>query len=332
MGKPTPNCDHQQLPSHDHQPPHHRPRWRRIWLIPVLILATSYILFTACGCSLFRFRISDDYSSSTILASPPAIWSTPARLRVVTYNVKDLIWLSDHRVERMRAIGETLVGLAPDVVCLQEGFSSSDIAEIRNTLTIAGLVHVQDYPSGAVGSGLWILSRYPIRETFFWKYTMNGEWYELSQGDWWAGKGIALARLELAQDMYLDIYNTHMIAGYGVAPNQDDRAVQARELVSFVRQATPKTVPAVLAGDFNCADWAEEYRHMQKELAWTRVMTQETRLDHVFGFCHDKSYEFRPDGDTVSIFKTIQVGAASTSLSDHSGFLTTLVIRAVSED
>ena len=97
--------------------------------------------------------------------------------------------------------------------------------------------------------------------------------------------------------------------------------------MNFVRRATPKTVPAVLAGDFNCSSWAEEYQYMEKELSWTRVMTQQTRLDHVFGFCHDNSYEFRPESSTVGIYKRIKVGEASTALSDHTGFLTTVLIR-----
>ena len=72
-------------------------------------------------------------------------------------------------------------------------------------MTESGPLHVRDFPSGALGSGLWILSRHPIVEAYFEQFTHNGHWWEFAQGDWWAGKGIGLARIELTTDTYLDI-------------------------------------------------------------------------------------------------------------------------------
>ena len=66
---------------------------------------------------------------------------------------------------RMRAIGEALAELNPDIVCLQEGYVAGDVAVIGAALRGIGIEHVVDYPSGAVGSGMWTFSRFPIRET-----------------------------------------------------------------------------------------------------------------------------------------------------------------------
>ena len=94
----------------------------------------------------------------------------------------------------MRAIGKLLADLQPDLVGIQEAFVSADreilVEQLRNTR----LKYYKYFPSGLVGSGLWILSAFPIQETHFHRFPKNGKLYKIWHGDWWAGKGIALAR------------------------------------------------------------------------------------------------------------------------------------------
>ena len=281
----------------------------------------SLLLAVACSCSGLRTNVSGDYASSAVLADPPAVWQEAATVRVVTWNVKDMVLLSGHRAERMERIGELLVEQRPDVVCLQEGFVRGDVARIAEALEGIGIAHVQDYPSMAVGSGLWILSRYPIREAWFHRFTRNGHWWQVTQGDWWSGKGVALARLELPDGRVLDVYDTHFVASYGSDSHDEDRSAQAAETVDFVLGATPPTVPALLMGDFNDGPGEPAYEAVVAGIEATVLCNSDWRLDHVFAVRASGPYAARRVGERVPLVGSVQVGGRSVPLSDHTGYL-----------
>ncbi|MFT5287988.1 MAG: sphingomyelin phosphodiesterase 2 [Planctomycetota bacterium] len=204
------------------------------------------------SCSLFRYTEPAGPLARPRQSSVPVRWDEGHELSVVTMNAKDMLWLSEDRRLRMDRIAELLVELNPDVVCLQEGFVSRDISLIREPLRDIGLRFAMDYPSGVVGSGLWILSRFPVRETYFKRFSKNGVFHYTRGGDWWAGKGVAFARLELSEDKFLDIYNTYMVCNLGPRELRAHRMDQARELAEFVDTTTPGSIPVIVLGDFNC--------------------------------------------------------------------------------
>ena len=280
-------------------------------------------LLLSCGCSGLRSNVSSDYAVSAALAEPPPVWADAATLRVVTWNVKDMVLFSDHRAERMERIGVLLAEQRPDVVCLQEGFVRGDVERIASALADIGIVHVQDYPSMAVGSGLWILSRYPIRESYFHQFTRNGHWWQLTQGDWWSGKGVALARLELPDGRLLDVYDTHFVASYGsgAASHDDDRLTQAEELGEFVLGATPRSIPALLMGDFNDGPGEPAYQAVVERVDANVLCNSDWRLDHIFGVRASGPYRARPVGERVPLVGGVTVGGKSHALSDHTGYL-----------
>jgi hypothetical protein len=72
------------------------------------------------GCLSLRAPSPTELSGSAQLATAPPGLSEPVTLRVLTMNVWGLKFLSDHRAERMPAIGARLAQLEPDLIGLQE--------------------------------------------------------------------------------------------------------------------------------------------------------------------------------------------------------------------
>lgn len=276
------------------------------------------------ACSLLRLGHSSDYTSSPFFAAPPAVWKQAHTLRVVTYNIKDLYALSEHRHARMAGLATALVAPKPDIVCLQEGFVADDVERIATALHDLGLVHVVDFPSGVLGSGLWTLSRFPIRETYFLRFSKNGAITDTKGGDWWAGKGVGLARIEVAPGELLDVYNTHMISNLGGQELIVHRRVQVREYAGFATGATPHTVPALLVGDFNCgygrAGSDGDFLHYV--MRWEPMLQRRYGYDHIFARSHGGSYRFTATGElALSGHATVGDPPLPVSLSDHTGLL-----------
>lgn len=295
-----------------------RSRWRRR-----LALAGLAIALALQGCGLLRCSPSSDYTASPFFAAPPPRWQAGHELRIVTWNIHDLYWLSDHRAERVAAIGAALAALGPDVVCLQEGFVAGDVAAIAEALKAAGLEHAVDFPAGVVGSGLWTFSRFPIREVFFHQFTKDGAMFDTRGGDWWAGKGVGLARLELAEGQFVDVYNTHMICGLGGAALSAHRHVQVREYAAFVQGATPANVPALLLGDFNCGPGSAEFEFLGYSLRWQRLLQGGSWLDHILARSLHGVYRFTVS-EQAPIRGTATIAGEppeAVELSDHSGWL-----------
>ncbi len=264
-----------------------------------------------------------DLSPSVLLAQPPAPISQSLTLTIGTFNVQDLPVFSQNRPERMAAIGIKLKEMDPDIIGIQEAFVAEDRDILLTALKGGRLKHHQYFPSGTVGSGLLMLSAYPIVEHFFFRYTECGPWYKPYEGDWWAGKGISLVRVQLPEGIgFLDIYNTHAQAGYGNPAYGRLRESQMRELATFIQASATHTAPAFLVGDLNCQIGWPDYQIAVKEGGLTRQLTLETHVDHIFSVeSPHYSYTLLK---SVPIKKTLHVGSFRTPLSDHTGYLSTM--------
>lgn len=173
-------------------------------------------------------------------------------LRVISLNVWGIPRFSQDREVRLRALADALPTLQADVIGLQEVWAATDQQFLTRQAYNAGLTFAHYYRSGVMGSGLLTLSRYPIQEVGFYPYRMRSRPELLTQGDFWAGKGIGLARLQTPFGL-LDFYNTHAVAQY--APDyQDDlaatRAANMWDAANFIT-AHSQYHPAVLVGDLN---------------------------------------------------------------------------------
>lgn len=63
--------------------------------------------------------------------------------------------------------------------------------------------------SGTLGSGLAILSRFPILSSSYLKFTLAGRPLKVLQGDFYVGKGCGSICIDHPDIGLMDIYTTH---------------------------------------------------------------------------------------------------------------------------
>jgi endonuclease/exonuclease/phosphatase family metal-dependent hydrolase len=308
------------------------PKFLKITLLFLGFLLLSPVV-AICVLALFNGRvgITTDFSSSALLTSPPAPLSEALTLKVVTFNIQDLAWVSEERPRRMRGIGAALLILDPDIVGFQEAFVEGDREILLAELAHTRLKHHQYYPSGTGGSGLLIASAFPIKEVYFHRFSVANPFYRVWEGDWWAGKGVALARVELPDGRgFFDFYNTHAQADYGNPAYGIVRMQQMAELAEFVNGSQCATTPTFVVGDMNCRPGDEDFETAVKGAGLHRVMIGESRIDHIFSV-ENEGYTFRVV-KTTPIDQTVKLGEKTLELSDHTGYMSEVeIVPVVSE-
>ena len=219
-----------------------------------------------------RFKVFAVALALAVLAgsSAPAEEASP-RLKVVTVNVWGII-SAQARPARMAAIGRELARLNPDVIALQEAFEYRHREILLEALAAGGYEFAEAayFRKHLYGSGLMLISRYPIEEIMFEPYRVSGTWHDLER---LGGKGIAYARLQTPWGP-LDFFLTHVIARMEPIfdqdgnflpgdPKQNDRLLQIYQLDRFVRsQRGAWTRSMIAAGDFNVSPEMLEYRFL----------------------------------------------------------------------
>ena len=241
----------------------------------------------------------------------------PIVLRVATFNIHDMYVESDNRPERMCAIADRLCELDPDLVGFQEAFIKKDRKLLLERLGKGSrLRYHRYYPSGVVGSGLLIACAFPIVDHAFFKFSESNPFYEIKEGDWWAGKGVALARVELPDGTVLDFYNTHAQASYGKPAYRAIRKKQMVEVAGFINSTRSGTGPLLLAGDMNCWVGQKEFEAVAQGANLRRVMKIPSRIDHIFAANDPRCL--------VEVLETVEIEGKTFPLSDHSGFMSIL--------
>ena len=288
-----------------------------------------------------------DYASSTFLATPPPLLEAPLTLKIVTYNIADGYLFTTNRRERIQAIAALLTELDPDIVGLQECFIASDRELLLESLKDSRLRYHADYPAATVGNGLFTLSAYPIVEQYFHRFRANNPWYKLYQGDWWAGKGIGLARIALPSGAQIDFYNTHAQAGRRDENNLRVRDLQMRELSAFLNESRSRTAPAFIVGDFNTRLGRSDLQYAMDNSSLRPVVTIDTGIDFIFTAENDlydieavetQAIEGCAQGSASAIFLSRAPSprelwkmwfgkSEETPLSDHTGYMSTIVIH-----
>ncbi len=286
-------------------------------LAAIVLTLTVFVLYQRNRC----VGVATDLRQSQYLPQPPPPLSEAITLRLVTFNIQDLYLVGHHRTTRMRHIARVLATLDPDIVGFQESFIHTDRTILIEALAASRLQHHAYYPSGTAGSGLLISSAWPIRETFFHRYANAGPAWRVWEGDFWGGKGVALARIETPVGM-VDFYNTHAQAGYGRTEYREVRCGQMEELAAFINSSRMGSSPAFLVGDMNSHIGQEDYETAAAGAALLRAMTIDSGIDHIFSV-QDAGYKIEML-DTVRIWEEIDEDGKRFSLSDHPGFMSTI--------
>lgn len=156
-------------------------------------------------------------SSSKTPAKPPAMASEasqpPSKIRLLSLNCWGLKFISKLRNERLTEIGVQIAAASPqpEIVCLQECWTQQDYHAIREK-TKHILPYGKFYHSGIFGGGLVILSRWPIVESNMVRYPLNGRPAAFYRGDWFVGKGVACAKIQIGptQRDIAEVFCTHV--------------------------------------------------------------------------------------------------------------------------
>lgn len=178
--------------------------------------------------------------------------SSATTLEIITLNCWALKFISVHTDARIAHIARVLEQSTSDIICLQEIWQERHWLQIKSQLSKSH-PHAKYYYSGMMGSGLAILSRYPIRQTEMRPYTLNGRPQAFFRGDWFVGKGVASAIIELPGGQLSQIFNTHMHAPYNerIDTYLCHRTAQGWDLRKMLKASTEAGYITFATGDFN---------------------------------------------------------------------------------
>lgn len=287
---------------------------------------------------------------------------------VLTFNIEGLGWPArGKRRGSLAQINAQLKGMlargtAPDVVMVQEMFSQTAVEAVKGV----GYPNMVSGPSrtqgktlpGAdrmpgpykwkkgelgihlVGSGLSILSRYPITESRsepFGKRRCAGL-------DCLGNKGVLYARMAIpGVPGTINLFNTHLNsqASSKVSPRRHARAhrLQVEELGAFIAMVGDHDIPTIVGGDFNMKGSTirfERFRNVTEPFSIVQEYCTENPLpcDVQISWDGDEPWMDTQDlqlyetGSQVDV-KPVRVeamfdgSADSPSLSDHDGFRVT---------
>ncbi|CAE6377282.1 unnamed protein product [Rhizoctonia solani] len=193
--------------------------------------------------------------STDITTAEPLAMDTPdSQLRVLTLNCWGLKFVSKDRVVRTRAIGDEIAASNYDIVGLQELWVQGDYDYIKAKVAHK-LPYSKYFLSGALGAGLAIFSRFPIKSTSLHPYSLCGSPLDVAGGDWFVGKAVVGAIIDHPLLGELEIFNTHLFAKGGESPSKPQmahRLVGAYEFSRRVNISASLGRHVLAVGDFNC--------------------------------------------------------------------------------
>lgn len=199
-------------------------------------------------------------------------------LRVLTFNLWG-IFNSKKKEARMRFFATKIDHY--DVILLQEQFTEADFEVIWSCAPAAvqSSWYHRRFPSSFYGSGCTVLSRYPILQTFFHTFPLQGYPEMILHGDFFANKGVAMTRIAvpiargdgtLAQQV-VTLYTTHLVAVYQKVSQLQSwrnerylpyRISQAISLAQFIAATSTPGDAVVIGGDFNSSQRSLEVQMM----------------------------------------------------------------------
>lgn len=258
--------------------------------------------------------------------SAPSTSSRSVPQRLVTFNIHGIPYFTSEHRKRAAAIAELVGAARPDVVAFQEVFHEPDREVMCDFLAKAGLPYHHYFRSGAFGSGLLTVSRHPITNTSFHRYSRGGNPLALRHADWWAGKGAGQTTIAVPGFGDIQVINTHLHARYRGDHYKEVRQSQLDELMSFVRDARAARQPVLLLGDLN---------HTLGDSGWLRciqsaglipVAEQLSRIDYIMAV-RSPDFSFAKK-ESLPLKGSVRGPHGDIPLSDHTGILGSVRITA----
>ncbi|CAO3646910.1 unnamed protein product [Cunninghamella blakesleeana] len=190
-------------------------------------------------------------------------------LCILSLNCWGLYIVSKQRQLRLKAIADTIKQSTYDIVTLQEVWVQKDFEYIKNINSI-NLPYAKYYHSGALGSGLVILSKYPIVSTHYYPYTLAGRPLKIFHGDYYVGKGFGSACIDHPIIGIVEVFTTHLHAGYGKSDEyKGHRITESWELTNMIRSSIAQNRHVILTGDFNSRPSSYNYLLLEQHAYMT---------------------------------------------------------------
>lgn len=244
----------------------------------------------------------DDLAHRTEVSTEP---ENGHRMVVVAYNTHLLpsiaTPIAGHRGNSKYRASEIATRLASyDLIGLSELFDSAHRQRALDTFQseAAGQFHLVEGPKRSgrhlVGSGLVLLSRYPIVETN--EITFKNASRFITSGfkaDGFAAKGALHAKVLVDEQAMLtvDCFLTHL-ESHSISV----RALQLQELKTFIVNHTDARSPSLIMGDFNVTDDSSRTAELKTE--FEQVLVSVTRAD---------------GGEVLDVGKLVSSGPRGTS-------------------
>ncbi|CCD16905.1 unnamed protein product [Trypanosoma congolense IL3000] len=270
-----------------------------------------------------------------------------AELTVLTFNLWG-IFNAEHRTARMIHFASKVKDY--DIILLQEQFSESDFELICRHIPegVRSTRYFRRYPTAFYGSGVAVISRFPIKSSFFHVFPLQGYPERVLHGDYYANKGVARLCVSVPCDPIAGsaagnvacrdviVYCTHLVAMYQVPQQLRDwrdelylsvRLSQAISFANYVVATSRPCDPIIIGGDFNSALDSMEIRTLRLLLK-IRGYNLHSALPVALSSCADMTEEERRENlarityshenmFTTAEGKLVSHGAYSLAQIDH---------------
>ncbi|KAI9010980.1 Endonuclease/exonuclease/phosphatase [Phycomyces nitens] len=172
-------------------------------------------------------------------------------ISVLSLNCWGLYLIASKRQARLDAIADIIANSDHSIVALQEVWVQEDFNIIRTKAHVK-LPFAKYFYGGVLGSGLAILSRYPIIESSYHCYKLAGRPLMILHGDYYVGKGCGSVCVEHPEIGIIEVFNTHLHAEYRQSLKYQSHLVsEAWELARLLRASVSQGRQVILAGDLN---------------------------------------------------------------------------------
>jgi endonuclease/exonuclease/phosphatase family metal-dependent hydrolase len=248
----------------------------------------------------------------------------------------------------MEAIGGRLASLNADVIAFQEAWSPSARRRLTEAGRRAGYTEVWSKPGSIGAGGMLVLSRLPIRASRFVRFALCGFPQDVTRGDYYGGKGIAIITLDTPAGP-VALLTTHLIPHYGdYGPEDTYLGHRIAEVVELADALAQIDDPAIVVGDFNFSETEPEYdvlmglvgmTDVAAALEWREVTIVPgppyragerppgVRIDYVFTR-NGVEGSLIPHNIERVLDETIEIKGEPAGYSDHAGLLAEIDLDA----
>jgi endonuclease/exonuclease/phosphatase family metal-dependent hydrolase len=260
------------------------------------------------------------------------------KLRALTLNVWGVPFITAERKIRIAAIAKHLLELKPDVVAIQEAWLSLDRRTLVEGGKRVGLKHWHYFASGVNGSGLLLLSRYPLVDVAFLRFKLTSRPERVpNELDYFGGKGIGYARIQTPTG-FVELFDAHPVAQYSGDSNdlyRAHRAAAAYEAARFINAHTNGKYPVILLGDLNTRPDQLPYRLIRELANLSDSYSERNPQDPGFTYSVNNPYSNKNEPSTRLDYILYRSGSESgiTPVSSALCFnqINTLVPRAFTD-